>query len=196
LERRFRPALHDFRALQFLDNIAAALIGGTIARIVFRGKAHIGYLAEVVAAANAGGAGSVVGDTTTTMMWIAGVSPLDVLHAFIASGAALIVVGIPASFQQQRFSLIVSEPRTDIRVDWNRVAIVAIILLAAIATNVVVNLKFPAAADHFPFLGPRGVGRTHSLRPVAKTALEAPARGVQGKRVFAVADSVRVADAG
>lgn len=137
----------------FLDNIAAALIGGTIAGIVFRGKVHIGYLAAVVAAANAGGAGSVVGDTTTTMMWIAGVSPLDVLRAFIASGAALIVFGIPASFQQQRFSPIVFEPRTDIRVDWNRVAIVAIILLAAIATNVVVNLKFPAAADHFPFLG-------------------------------------------
>ena len=60
----------------FLDNIAAALIGGTMARDVFRGKVHIGYLAAIVAASNAGGAGSVVGDTTTTMMWIAGVSPL------------------------------------------------------------------------------------------------------------------------
>jgi hypothetical protein len=30
---------------------------------------------------NAGGSGSVVGDTTTTMMWIAGVSPLSVLEA-------------------------------------------------------------------------------------------------------------------
>ena len=55
----------------FLDNIAAALIGGTMARHVFRGKVHIGYLAAIVAASNAGGAGSVVGDTTTTMMWIA-----------------------------------------------------------------------------------------------------------------------------
>jgi Na+/H+ antiporter NhaD/arsenite permease-like protein len=34
------------------------------------------YLTAVVAAANAGGAGSVIGDTTTTMIWIAGVSPL------------------------------------------------------------------------------------------------------------------------
>ena len=54
----------------FLDNIAAALIGGTIALVVFRNKVHIGYLAAIVAASNAGGAGSVVGDTTTTMMWI------------------------------------------------------------------------------------------------------------------------------
>ena len=29
----------------FLDNIAAALIGGTMARHVFKGKVHIGYLA-------------------------------------------------------------------------------------------------------------------------------------------------------
>src|SRR2546428_3333370 len=37
----------------FLDNIAAALIGGTIARTVFRGKVHIGYLAAIVAASDA-----------------------------------------------------------------------------------------------------------------------------------------------
>src|SRR4051812_5599256 len=65
----------------FLDNIAAALIGGTVARHVFRGKVHIGYLAAIVAASNAGGSGSVVGDTTTTMMWIDGVSPLVVFEA-------------------------------------------------------------------------------------------------------------------
>ena len=56
----------------FLDNIAAALIGGAMAHQLFRAKVHIGYLAAIVAASNAGGAGSVVGDTTTTMLWIAG----------------------------------------------------------------------------------------------------------------------------
>ena len=60
----------------FLDNIAAALIGGAMAHTLFRAKVHIGYLAAIVAASNAGGSGSVVGDTTTTMMWIDGVSPL------------------------------------------------------------------------------------------------------------------------
>ena len=73
----------------FLDNIAAALIGGTMARHVFRGKVHIGYLAAIVAASNAGGAGSVVGDTTTTMMWIDGVSPLSVVEAYVAAAVAL-----------------------------------------------------------------------------------------------------------
>src|SRR5882672_6037352 len=62
----------------FLDNIAAALIGGAMAHTLFRARVHIGYLAAIVAASNAGGSGSVVGDTTTTMMWIDGVAPLDV----------------------------------------------------------------------------------------------------------------------
>src|SRR5690606_21255737 len=57
----------------FLDNIAAAIIGGTIAMHVFKRRVDIGYLAAIVAASNAGGSGSVVGDTTTTMMWIDGV---------------------------------------------------------------------------------------------------------------------------
>lgn len=59
----------------FLDNIAAAIIGGTIASTVFGGRLHVGYLAAIVAAANAGGAGSVIGDTTTTMMWLEELPP-------------------------------------------------------------------------------------------------------------------------
>jgi Na+/H+ antiporter NhaD/arsenite permease-like protein len=38
-------------------------------------------------------------------------------------------------------------------VDSGRVAIVASTLLLAVATNVIVNLKFPESADYFPFLG-------------------------------------------
>src|SRR3954471_3721956 len=137
----------------FLDNIAAALIGGTIARSVFRGKVHIGYLAAIVAASNAGGLGSVVGDTTTTMMWIDGVDPLDVLEAFIAAGAAMFIFGIPAALQQQRYSPITADPAPGIRIDWPRVAIVALILIVAIAANVLVNVKYPEFSDRFPFIG-------------------------------------------
>jgi Na+/H+ antiporter NhaD/arsenite permease-like protein len=39
----------------FLDNIAAALIDGTVAKTVFRGRVHVGYIAAIVAASNAGG---------------------------------------------------------------------------------------------------------------------------------------------
>ena len=137
----------------FLDNIAAALIGGTIAGVVFRGKVHIGYLAAIVAASNAGGSGSVVGDTTTTMMWIDGVSPLSVVEAYIAAAPALLIFGVPASIQQQRHSPIAREAPAGIRIDGTRVFIVAAILAAAIAVNVVVNLYFNAWSDRFPFIG-------------------------------------------
>src|SRR5205807_10537305 len=113
----------------FLDNIAAALIGGTIARAVFRNKVHIGYLAAIVAASNAGGSGSVVGDTTTTMMWIDGVHPLQVLEAYVAAGTAMLVFGVPAALQQQRYSPITKEPVAGIVVAWVRVFIVALILV-------------------------------------------------------------------
>ena len=137
----------------FLDNIAAAMIGGTMAMTVFRGKVHIGYLAAIVAASNAGGSGSVVGDTTTTMMWIDGVDAADVLHAYVAAAAALLIFGIPAALQQQRYSPIVRQARAGVHVDWTCVAVVAIILAAAIVTNVIVNLRFPHVSDAFPFIG-------------------------------------------
>ncbi len=137
----------------FLDNIAAAIIGGQIAASVFRGKVHIGYIAALVAASNAGGSGSVVGDTTTTMMWIDGVSPVNVLHAYVAAVVALVVFGIPAALQQQAYSPIVRDARKGLHIDMHRLAIVAFILVAALATNVVVNLKFAGLANRFPFIG-------------------------------------------
>jgi Na+/H+ antiporter NhaD/arsenite permease-like protein len=137
----------------FLDNIAAAIIGGSVAASVFRGRVHIGYLAALVAAANAGGAGSVIGDTTTTMMWISGVRATDVLHAYVAAGTAFLVFAVPASLQQQRHSPIVRDLERRVRIDLARVAIVLAILVAAVATNVIVNLRFAALADSFPFIG-------------------------------------------
>ena len=137
----------------FLDNIAAALIGGTMARVVFQGRVHIGYLAAIVAASNAGGSGSVVGDTTTTMMWIDGVDPVDVLHAYVAAAVALVICGIPAAIQQQRYSPIAKDAPAGVRVDWARLGIVAFILVVAILANVIANLKFPALLDHLPVIG-------------------------------------------
>jgi Na+/H+ antiporter NhaD/arsenite permease-like protein len=137
----------------FLDNIAAALIGGTMAAGVFRKKVHIGYLAAIVAASNAGGAGSVVGDTTTTMMWIDGVSPVVVLDAYIAAVVALVVCGVPAAMQQQRFAPITKDAAVKHRIDWARLVIVAAILVAAIGANVTANLAYPAVLDAFPVIG-------------------------------------------
>ncbi|HEX7237625.1 MAG TPA: citrate transporter [Gammaproteobacteria bacterium] len=137
----------------FLDNIAAALIGGAMARAVFHRKVHIGYLAAIVAASNAGGSGSVVGDTTTTMMWIDGVTPLEVLHAYAAALPALVVCGLVAAFQQQRHAPVVKDAVHEQAIDWPRIGIVLFTLLAAIAANVVANLYFPAVPERFPVVG-------------------------------------------
>ena len=137
----------------FLDNIAAALIGGTVAGVVFRHKLHIGYLAAIVAASNGGGAGSVVGDTTTTMMWIDGVAPAEVLEAFVGSGVALLIFGVIAARQQHAYNPIMKDAPPGLRLDWARLGIVAFILIAAIAANVFANLYYPAVLDRFPVLG-------------------------------------------
>jgi Na+/H+ antiporter NhaD/arsenite permease-like protein len=135
----------------FLDNIAAALIGGTMAHALFP-SVHVGYLAGIVAAANAGGAGSVVGDTTTTMMWIGGVAPSAVLHAYAAALAALVVSGVPAALQQQKHAPLTAVTAEAVAIDWVRVFIVVLILATAITVNVTINMYFPENSDTLPFL--------------------------------------------
>ncbi len=137
----------------FLDNIAAAMIGGAMAHQVFRAKVHIGYLAAIVAASNAGGAGSVVGDTTTTMMWISGVSPLQVMPAYVAAFVALMIVGVVGAKQQHAYAPIVRDAHVHVRVNRMRLFVVGVILVFAIATNATVNMKAPELADDFPFIG-------------------------------------------
>jgi len=164
----------------FLDNIAAAMIGATVAGTVYRHKLHIGYLAAIVAAANAGGAGSVVGDTTTTMMWLEGVAPLDVVHAYVASVAAFIVFAIPAARQQQRFSPIEKYADAQIHVDWARVIIVVLILGSAIAANVHANQLLAEQGGAFPYIGATVIGVICLLTPWRRPdwkAVPAAARG-------------------
>jgi Na+/H+ antiporter NhaD/arsenite permease-like protein len=137
----------------FLDNIAAAMIGGAIAHSVFKGRVHIGYLAAIVAASNAGGCGSVVGDTTTTMMWLAGVGPAQVFPAYAAALVALAVCAVPASLAQHAHCPMLKDARAGARIDWPRVAIVALILAAAVGANLLLNLRFRQWSAAAPFLG-------------------------------------------
>ena len=124
----------------FLDNIAAALIGGTIAMVVFKNRVHIGFITAIVAASNAGGSGSVVGDTTTTMMWIDGVSPFNVLHAFIAAFTALLFFGWFASHQQDRYKRIQKDASPGVRIDWIKLLIVSLMLVGAIISNILYDM--------------------------------------------------------
>jgi Na+/H+ antiporter NhaD/arsenite permease-like protein len=124
----------------FLDNIAAALIGGTIALVVFKNKVHLGYIAALVAASNAGGSGSVVGDTTTTMMWIDGVGAFGVFHAYIAAGAALLFFSWFASHQQDKYQRIQKDPTPNVKVDWLKLLNVGLMLAGAIISNILYDM--------------------------------------------------------
>lgn len=126
----------------FLDNIAAAMIGGTMAMILYKGKVHLGFLAAIVAASNAGGAGSVVGDTTTTLMWIDGVKPVWVLEAFYGSIAAFLIFGTIAARQQHKYHHIQANDKPGIKVNKGKLVIVFMILVGAILSNYL--LDFPA----------------------------------------------------
>lgn len=143
----------------FLDNIAAAMIGGTVASVVFQKRVHIGFLAAIVAASNAGGSGSVIGDTTTTMMWIAGKPALSVLHAYVASSVAFLFFAIIAAKQQDAYQRIVADPSVGIKIDWHSLVIVLLILIGAIIANV--WLDFPAIGVWIAILYGASVGKAN-----------------------------------
>jgi len=137
----------------FLDNIAAAMIGGTMAAVLYKRRVHIGFLAAIVAASNAGGSGSVVGDTTTTMMWISGVKPGQVFEAYVAAVVALLICGVFAARQQHAMQPIMKENPEDAKLESSRLAIVAIILVSAIVANLFFNLRDPIVLEKLPVIG-------------------------------------------
>jgi Na+/H+ antiporter NhaD/arsenite permease-like protein len=135
----------------FLDNIAGAVLGAVIARHVYAGRVGIGFLAAIVAASNAGGAGSVIGDTTTTLMWLNGVSPLAVLTAYSAALPAFAVFAVAAALSQHRYQPILAHNPAGHPLRWRRIGIVAFILAAAVATNVAANMT--GVGEDLPWLG-------------------------------------------
>jgi len=106
-----------------------------------------------------------VGDTTTTMMWLHGVSPFEVVHAYVAAIAAFLVFAIPAARQQQKFSPIVRDVSSAVHLDVSRVVIVALILAGAIAANVYANTLPPERGDAFPYIGATVIGTILLLAP-------------------------------
>lgn len=137
----------------FLDNIAAAMIGGTMALVLYQHKVHIGFVAAIVAASNAGGSGSVIGDTTTTMMWIAGKSPFEVLHAYIAAVPAFLFFGYFVAKQQHRYQPIMKDNPVGAHITWMRLVTVLVILVSAVGVNVWFNTHNPGLMNQLPVMG-------------------------------------------
>jgi Na+/H+ antiporter NhaD/arsenite permease-like protein len=126
----------------FLDNIAAALIGGGIASVVYKKRVHIGYLAAIVGASNAGGAASPVGDTTTTMIWISGVPGTELFRGVIGAVVSVAFMGVFAAKQQQAYQPITKDAEPGLKIDLVRALIVVAMLVGAILANVF--WSFPA----------------------------------------------------
>ncbi|WP_092401227.1 MULTISPECIES: hypothetical protein [Candidatus Ichthyocystis] len=143
--------LITFLLSTFLDNILAALVCGTVAQKII-GNISVQFIAAIVAAANAGGAGSALGDTTTTMLWLSGVPATKLIYAFYGSVIALFLFGIPASLNQYKKTKIencqgmssnnethLPVDKTHLPVDKTRLLLVAFLLLMLIVTNSIKN---------------------------------------------------------
>ncbi len=82
----------------------------------------------------------MVGDTTTTMMWIDGVSAFNVLHAYVAAVVALLIFAWFGAHQQDKYQKIQSDPNPNVTIDWAKLFIVALILAGAIISNIVYDM--------------------------------------------------------
>lgn len=124
-----------------LDNIASAMIGGVIANKVFKGKVQVGFLAAIVAASNGGGAFSVVGDTTTTMMWIGKVtSPIHVLSGIVGSVVSFTCYAIFASKAQDKYQRIQKDEDSGVEIKWPRAMSVLAALVGAVLGNIFIEM--------------------------------------------------------
>lgn len=99
-----------------LDNIAAALIGGLILRAMYGGRlgdVPFALLVSTISMSNLGGAASFIGDTTTTLLYIAGVSPSRLARGFVGTvpaGLAIIVWSVWATKNQGPTGISLSTP--------------------------------------------------------------------------------------
>jgi Na+/H+ antiporter NhaD/arsenite permease-like protein len=136
----------------FLDNIAAAVLGGVMARHLYGGRVSVAFVAALVAASNAGGAGSVIGDTTTTIMWLKGVSFLTVLPAYLAAVPAFVVVALFGARAQHRIQPILANDEPGHPLEWRRIWIVIFILAAAVSANMLAT-SLSTGEETAPWLG-------------------------------------------
>jgi len=87
------------------------------------------------------------------MMWIDGVRPGQVFEAYIAAIPALLFFGVIAARQQHAFQPIMKDSPAGITVDKARLGVVAAVLAAAIAANVLGQTKGGAWLNQLPAIG-------------------------------------------
>jgi hypothetical protein len=86
------------------------------------------------------------------MIWLEGVSPLDVLPAYVGSAVALVVFGVAASAQQARHAPAPAVVPEASGLDGGRLAVVGLTLLAVVVVNVAARRISPQLAKELPLL--------------------------------------------
>jgi Na+/H+ antiporter NhaD/arsenite permease-like protein len=87
------------------------------------------------------------------MMWISGISPVELLPAFKGALAAFAVFAPLAAITQQKNSPFVRRNADALHVEWTRVLIVVLILAVLVAVNIIANSVFSSLEEHVPALG-------------------------------------------
>jgi Na+/H+ antiporter NhaD/arsenite permease-like protein len=123
-----------------------------MARHLYKGRVTVAFIAALVAASNAGGAGSVIGDTTTTLMWLKGVGALTVIPAYLAAVPAFVVVAIFGARAQHAHQPILDHDEPGHPLEWRRIWIVVFILVAAVTANVLAT-SLSEGEETAPWLG-------------------------------------------
>ncbi len=109
---------------------------------------------------------------------------------------AMVVFGIPAALLQHKHMAINRDFHAQRHIDWARIVIVGLILVAAIVTNVTVNIKFSAIADISPSsASPSGWLCSLAVPCASLTGSLIPDR-LQGLAVSAGSGDLRFDDAG
>ena len=112
LDRRRSRCSRSYSSLSaFLDNIAAALIGGRAAHTLFRGRVRRRLPRRDRRGRECRRRGQRHRRHDDDDDVDPGVPPLDVLHAYVAAVVAFLVFALPAARAQQRFAPIVREAR-------------------------------------------------------------------------------------
>ncbi len=118
----------------FCDNIASALVGMGL-MVIIHGKFRLRLVLLVTIVANAGGAYSVVGDTTTTFLWIKGISQVELLPAFIPSLVCLITAVFFGVWLMKDDHKHVTIPSDNIDVTWWRFFVILMCIVGAFTCN-------------------------------------------------------------
>lgn len=87
------------------------------------------------------------------MMWLAGKSPQEVLHAYIAAVPAFLFFAYFASKQQHAYRPIMKDNKAGAHVEWIRLIAVGVILASAVGANIWFNIHDPEVMNHFPVMG-------------------------------------------